>query len=158
MTPEDFKWIKDWWPLIAVIGTAAFTLLVVRLRTVFATNAQLGAAELRIKALEEQNAGRQQLLEKALRDFDRRTDALAGKTDLAECLKVVTDAHHRIDLIEKDVRALPTAANLDRLTEKVAEISGDMKAMAVKVSGLDDKVDAAAAGVQRVEDWLQDKR
>lgn len=158
MKGVDFTWIKDWWPAIATLAAAGFTLLVVRLRAVFATRAQLEGAELRIKALEERNARRQGLLEKALNDFERRTDSLAGKNDLADCLKAVGDAHHRIDLLDKDVKALPTTGKLDTLSERVAQISGDLRAMAEKVNGLDDKVGIAVAGVQRVEDWLQESK
>lgn len=150
--------LSSWWPLIAIVATALFTLLVVRLRTVFATRAQVDAAEVRIKALEEQYANRHGSLEKALSDFERRTDALAGKNDLAECVKAITAANHRIDLLGRDVSALPTSGKLEQLARQVAEIGGDLKAMAVKVNGLDDKVDTAAAGVQRVEDWLQESK
>ena len=148
--------LSVWWPLIAIVATAAFTLLVVRLRTVFASRAELDATKLRIKALEEHNVGRQHLLEKALADFERRTDALAGKNDVADCLKQVTSAHHRVDLLEREVRSLPGTGKIDGLVEKVASMAGDLRAMTEKVNGLDDKVDTAVAGVKRVEDWLQE--
>ena len=150
--------LTTWWPLLAIAATAAFTLLVVRLRTVFATRTELDATRLRIEALEKHNIGRQHLLEKALADFDKRTDALAGKNELAECLKEVTAAHHRVDLLELVVKALPGASKIDGLVEKVASMVGDLRAMAEKVNGLDDKVDTAVAGVKRVEDWLQESK
>lgn len=148
--------LSSWWPLLVIVATAAFTLLVVRLRTVFATRAEFDATKLRIEALEKHNAGQQLLLEKALADFERRTDALAGKNDLAECLKEVTNAHHRVDLLEREVRSLPGTGKIDGLVEKVASMAGDLRAMTEKVNGLDDKVDTAVAGVKRVEDWLQE--
>jgi hypothetical protein len=85
----------------------------------------------------------------------------AGKREVAEARQHALDAHHRIDLLEKDVKGLPsydvtnklreTIVNLDR---HLAERDGDRRALEAKVQGVDEKLERVQSTVDRFEQHL----
>lgn len=50
--------------------------------------------------------------------------------------RTVIDHDRRIIRIEKDIEALPQVGEVKRLSEKISDIAGDVKAMAVEVRSL----------------------
>lgn len=64
------------------------------------------------------------------------------------------DAHHRIDLLTKDVQALPTHSQVHQLREAVSELTASLRELRTEVKSVDDKVDDQAIVSRRIEQHL----
>ena len=66
-------------------------------------------------------------------------------------------AHHRIDLLEKDVRGQPDFKTVNELKAAVSELTAALREVKAEVRSVDDKLDSQSHTVQRIEQHLLDQ-
>lgn len=85
------------------------------------------------------------------------TEAISGKADSAEVRVVaerVASVEGRLLNIETGLRHMPNAEDLRDIKVALAEQRGDMKAMAEKVDGLHDMIEAQGRRIELIDDHL----
>jgi|GEM_PF-6852260 len=71
-----------------------------------------------------------------------------------ECDRRITEADHKIDLLTKDVGALPNYSDVNRLREAISELTANVSKLSADMHGLDSTVDRMGSSVDRVEQHL----
>lgn len=71
--------------------------------------------------------------------------------------EAIVRAHHRIDLLDKDIKGLPTYDITNRLKEGQAELSRSFEGVKMELRGIDDRTRNTDDAVTRIEQHLLNK-
>ena len=79
----------------------------------------------------------------------------ASKRDVAVVADRADDAHHRIDLLKKDVEALPTHETVNQLRVGVGELKEGQAVSRTKLDGVSSEIGQIRTTLNRVDDFLR---
>lgn len=82
----------------------------------------------------------------------------ASRRAVEEALGIATKAHHRLDLMEKDLKALPNYDVTNRLDDGLRKLEIAVTGLTAEVSGMGEKADMRSAAIGRIEDYLLNGR
>lgn len=80
------------------------------------------------------------------------------KVELSSVKDTVIDHDRRIIRVEEAIKALPTKRDIDRLTDSVANMAGDMKKLAADVHALNASLDRTERAVGVINETLMQRQ